>query len=102
MLLAHLHDVPAAVGFPQNADLLFRRVPFAFHGPGFFLKPRTNIATGPDFRGSPQLYNLFISGNTYNTPVHAFETRGVALGSWYSVGYLDVGIFETQLEKPLI
>jgi hypothetical protein len=36
MLLAHLHDILAAVGFPQNADLLFRRVSFAFHGLGSF------------------------------------------------------------------
>ena len=31
MLLAHFHDALAAVGFPQNADLLFSRVAFTFY-----------------------------------------------------------------------
>jgi hypothetical protein len=30
------HDAFAALGFPENADLLFRRVSFAFHGLGSF------------------------------------------------------------------
>ena len=31
MLLAHFHDVLAAIGFSQNADFLFGRVSFAFY-----------------------------------------------------------------------
>jgi len=31
-----MHDALAAIGFPQNADFLFRRVSFPFHGPGSF------------------------------------------------------------------
>jgi hypothetical protein len=31
-----MHDALAAIGFPQNADLLFRRVSLAFHGLGSF------------------------------------------------------------------
>ena len=39
MLFAHFHDALAAICFPQNADLLFRRVYFAFHGLVLFFGP---------------------------------------------------------------
>ena len=39
LLLSDLHDAFAAVGRPQNADLIFSRMSFAFHGLGFFLGP---------------------------------------------------------------
>jgi len=39
LFLADLHDTFAAVGRPQNADLVFRRLFFAFHGLGLFLGP---------------------------------------------------------------
>ena len=35
-LLAPLYIEVADVGFPQNADLLFRRVSFSFHSLGSF------------------------------------------------------------------
>jgi hypothetical protein len=37
LLLAHLHDASAAVGLPQYADLVLRRVSFAFHRLDSFL-----------------------------------------------------------------
>ena len=55
MLLAHFHDALAAIGFPQDADLLFGRVSFAFHSLGPFYGPQTNIASGLVFGGCPAL-----------------------------------------------
>lgn len=43
----------AAIGLPQYADLLFSRGSFDFHVLGYFLKPQTNITSGPDFGGLP-------------------------------------------------
>ena len=37
-----MRDAFAAVGRPQNADLLFRRVSLAFHGLGSFFLALTN------------------------------------------------------------
>jgi hypothetical protein len=39
-LLADLHDAFAAVGCPQNAELILRRMSFAFHGLGLLYWPR--------------------------------------------------------------
>ena len=55
MPLTYFHDALAAIGLPQDADLLFCRVSFAFRSLGPFYRPQTNIASGLDFGGSPQL-----------------------------------------------
>jgi len=46
MLPAHFHDALAAVGLPQDVDLLLRRVSLPFHGSGFLLFAQTNTAFG--------------------------------------------------------
>lgn len=46
LLLADLHDVLAAIGGPQNADLVLARMTFAFHGLGSFQVAQTNTSPG--------------------------------------------------------
>lgn len=45
-LSAQLHDVLAAAGIPQNADLFLCRVAFAFHALGPFQVTLANTSSG--------------------------------------------------------
>jgi hypothetical protein len=46
-LTAHFHNgLSDLLGFPQNADLLFCRIPFRFHLSGSFLWAQTNFSSG--------------------------------------------------------